>query len=146
MRLIPFSFAVAVTLWPAMAFAADKQAWWQHLLFTLITTAGAIAVPVLTTLLVVLLRRWNVKVEYEKAEWIAKQGKNFAEQKARVALKEGQAVDSSETSKSALEFSRSLAAGKLAPWAAGKLSGLIEASLGEDNKSKDKPADKPAEG
>lgn len=116
-----------------------KQAWWQHLVFTVITTTGTIAVPVLSTLLVVLLRRWNIKVEYEKAEWVAKQGKNYAEQLARNALKEGYTVNNSDTSKTALKYSRELAAGKLAPWAARELAGLIEASLGEDNRAKEKP-------
>jgi len=120
----------------------DLQAWWQHLVITVISTTGAVAVPVLTTLLIVLLRRWNIKLEYQKAEWFAIQGKNYAEQMARNVLREGRAVDTSESAKLALRYSRELATGKLAPWASKELAGLIEARLGADNQYKPKPEPK----
>lgn len=119
----------------------ETQSWWQHIVITIITTTGAIAVPVLSTLMIILLRRWNIKVEYEKAEWVATQAKNYAEQLARNALKEGKQVEGSSTARLALDYSRQLARDKLAPWSAAQLAGLIEAKLGEDNKAKPKPGE-----
>lgn len=133
--------AVSVELTKEELSSTTTQEWWQHLLVTVISTIGTVAVPVLSTLLVVLLRRWNIRVEYEKAEWFAKQGKNYAEQMARNALKDGKRVDINKTSQLALEYSRDLARGKLAPWAAKELSGLIEAQLGQDNHAKPKPGE-----
>lgn len=111
----------------------ETQAWWQYLVMTIIQIVGAIAVPVLSTLLIVLLRRWNIKVEYEKAAWVAGKAKDFAEQKARVALKDGKTLDAPEVAKIALEQARLLGQGKLAPWATRMLQDLIEAKVGQDN-------------
>lgn len=114
----------------------DTQKWWQNLLVTVISTVLTIATPVLSLLLVILLRRWNIKVELDKVKAFAEAGKNYAEQYARNKLKEGKALDAPEVAKIALEKGRELSQGKLAPWAAAKLTDWIEAKVGEDNKDK----------
>lgn len=119
---------------------AIVQSWWQHLILTIVTTFSAVAVPVLTTLLIVFIRRWNIKVEYDKAEWVARQGANYAEQIARNHLRGGQPLRGDKVLTIALEQSRKLATGTLAPWATNALQELIEAKLGDDNRDKPKPA------
>lgn len=114
----------------------DTQKWWQNLLVTVISTVLTIATPVLSLLLVILLRRWNIKVELDKVQHFAKAGKDYAEQFARNKLKEGKKLAAPEVAKIALDKGRELSEGKLAPWAADKLSDWIEAKVGSDNKDK----------
>jgi len=114
----------------------ETQSWWQHLLVTIISTVGAIAVPVLSLLLVILLKRWNIKIELDKVQAIAKAAKDFGEQKARSALKDGKPLAGPEVAKIALEKGREMALGKLAGWATAQLENYIEAQCGADNKDK----------
>lgn len=122
----------------------ETQSWWQNLLVSVIKIVGAIAVPVLSTLLIILLKRWNIKVEYEKVEFVAGKAKNYAEQFARNKLKEGKPLNAPEVAKIALVKGRELGEGKIASWAAKLLVDLIEAKCGEDNK--DKPVTNGASG
>lgn len=138
--MVPAKVAGEVTVAPVEVKAEEKtedmQSWWQHLLITLISIFGTIAVPVLSTLAILLLKRWNIKVEYDKAEWVANKAKDYAEQKARVALKDGKPLNAEGIKKVALEKGRELGEGNLAPWVAKFLTDLIEAKLGSDNKDK----------
>jgi len=110
---------------------AGTQAWWQNLLVTVIQIVGAIATPVLSLLLISLLRRWNIKVEQQKAEWVLGKAVGFGEQKLKTLLKDGKEVVGNEIAKEALGLAERLGKGKLAPWAKKELMDLIEAKLGE---------------
>ena len=138
--------------WPALALAGDeKQLWWQVLVTELIKLFVLVAVPVLSSLTVVLLKRWGIKVESEQVEKLAGAAAGFAEQKAIARLGQGQPRTSgAQKMKDAIDFGRrNLDQYGLPARAIAKLEDLIEAHLGKERvkeKTPKKPASPPAEG
>jgi|GEM_PF-3745620 len=130
---------MTVLLTASTAFAAEvvQQQWWQALIVDLMQIFVAIAVPVLSTLAVVLARRWKLNLEFDKVNAIALKAAGWAEQKAYKALKEGQPQTSSaEKLDMALEFAKELTTKYgLSAKATEKLQDLIEAGLGEQKVS-----------
>jgi hypothetical protein len=136
-KVIPFlATLIAVLLLPVLALAADEvqQVWWQVLVSELLKVFVIIAVPVLSTLVAVLLKRWGVKIETEQVEKLAAAAAGWAEQKALEALKEGKPKSSgAEKMKTALDFAEKMVDQYgLKKKAIGKLSELIEAHLGKE--------------
>lgn len=118
----------------ATAQAPEKQDWWQVLLAELLKLFLVIFVPVLSTLIVSLLKRWKINVEFEQVNSIATKAAGWAEQKALSALKEGKEKTSgAEKMKLALDFANGLANQyKLSAKATEKLQDLIESALGQE--------------
>lgn len=112
----------------------EKQVWWQVLLAELLKLFLVIFVPVLSTLIVTLLRRWKINVEFEQVNSIATKAAGWAEQKALAALKEGkEKTGGAEKMKMALDFANGMANQyKLSAKATEKLQDLIESSLGQE--------------
>lgn len=125
-----------VLLLPALALAADEvqQQWWQTMLAELLKVFVLIAVPVLSTLVGVLLRRWGVKVQTEQIEKLASAAAGWAEQKALEALKDGKPKTSgADKMKLAIDFANgAVEQYGLKKKAIGKLQELIEAQLGKE--------------
>lgn len=111
--------------------AADQQVFWQVLLSELLKVFLVIFVPVLSTLVVSLLRRWKVNIEYQQVASIAEKAAGWAEHKALAALKEGKPkTPGAEKMKLALDFANGLAAQyKLPSKATTKLQELIESAI-----------------
>lgn len=110
----------------------DTQKWWQGLVVTVIEGVVAIALPILSILLMSLIRKWNLKIEQDKVDWVLKKALGFAEQKAKVALKDGKPMEGPEIAKAAVEHGTALLekyglAKKFGEW----LADGIEAKLGE---------------
>ena len=110
----------------------DMQAWWMNLILMIISFIASIAVPVISYLIIVLLRRWNVKIEQDKIDWILQKTVGYAEQKAKVALKDGKPMSGPEVLKVALDqgnkfLTKYALDKKFSSW----LTDLIEAKLGE---------------
>jgi hypothetical protein len=118
----------------AEAPAPEKQEWWQVLLAELLKLFLVIFVPVLSTLIVSLLKRWKINVEFEQVNSIAAKAAGWAEQKALSALKEGKEKTSgADKMKLALDFANGLANQyKLSAKATEKLQDLIESALGQE--------------
>jgi len=118
----------------AKAAEPEKQGWWQVALAELLNLFLVIFVPVLSTLIVTLLRRWKINVEFEQVNSIAVKAAGWAEQKALVALKEGMGkTPGGDKMKLALDFANGLADQyKLSAKATAKLQELIESSLGQE--------------
>lgn len=118
----------------APAPAPEQQGWWQVLLAELLKLFLVIFVPVLSTLIVSLLKRWKINVEFEQVNSIATKAAGWAEQKALSALKEGKEKTSgAEKMKLALDFANGLANQyKLSAKATEKLQDLIESALGQE--------------
>jgi hypothetical protein len=114
--------------------APEKQEWWQVLLAELLKIFLVIFVPVLSTLIVSLLRRWKINVEFAQVNDIATKAAGWAEQKALSALKEGKEKTSGgDKMKLALDFANGLANQyKLSSKATEKLQDLIESALGQE--------------
>jgi len=137
-RLHEQSFALAALLFallaPLTAFAGEtvaSQQWWETLLAHLLEAFVLIAVPVLSTLVIQLLKRWNIKLQYETVVDIAQKGAGWAEQIALKRLKDGAQTPSAQKLDDALKFGRGIAEQqKLSKKAIEKLQELIEASLG----------------
>ena len=142
---------------PAMLLAADatskptttatgEQAWWQVLLSTLLHVVFVIGVPVLVTVIYSLLKRWNIGIEREQIEKIAEQAANWAEHKAKAALKDGgKKTPGAEKMALALKFAKDLAEQyKLTDKASAKLKELIEASLEKKEVAEKKEKKPPA--
>jgi hypothetical protein len=112
----------------------EKQVWWQVLLAELLKLFLVIFVPVLSTLIVSLLRRWKINVEFEQVNSIAVKATGWAEQKALSALKEGkEKTGGADKMKLALDFGNGLANQyKLSAKATEKLQDLIESALGQE--------------
>lgn len=134
----PFAFissllAVALFAVPAFAAEAVQQQWWQALIANLLEVIIAIFVPVLSTLFVVLARRWKINLEFDQVNSIAVKAAGWAEQKAASALKEGKPqTPSAEKLQWALDFAKEMTDKyKLPTKATEKLQDLIEAGLGE---------------
>jgi len=148
-KLIAALTAIMLLMLPVLALAADQvqQVWWQVLVSELLKVFVIIAVPVLSTLVAVLLRRWGVKIETEQVEKLAAAAAGWAEQKALEALKEGKPKSSgAEKMKTALDFAEKMVDQYgLKKKAIGKLSELIEAHLGKEQvKAAAGPTLKPA--
>lgn len=117
----------------AEAPAQDTQKWWQGLLVTAIEAVAAIVTPILSILLIVLLKKWNLKIEQDRVDWALSKAIGFAEQKAKVALKDGKPMEGPEIAKIAVEHGTKLLeqhklASKFGDW----LADGIEAKLGEN--------------
>lgn len=112
----------------------EKQVWWQVLLAELLKLFLVIFVPVLSTLIVSLLKRWKINVEFEQVNSIATKAAGWAEQKALAALKEGkEKTAGADKMKLALDFANGLANQyKLSAKATEKLQDLIESALGQE--------------
>lgn len=112
----------------------EKQVWWQVLLAELLKLFLVIFVPVLSTVIVSLLRRWKINVEFDQVNSIATKAAGWAEQKALAALKEGnEKTGGAEKMKMALDFANGLANQyKLSAKATEKLQDLIESALGQE--------------
>lgn len=150
----PFALVIAILalLAPALALAADggvadsgaaaavvatatasTTVWWEVLLAHLLEATVAIAVPVLSTLAVVLLKRWNIKLKYETVYDLALKGAGWAEQQALKRLKDGVVTPSAQKLDDALRFARDIAEQqKLPKKATDKLQDLIESALGAE--------------
>ena len=130
------ALALAFLLVPLTALAADAapavQQWWEVLVANLVEVVVGIAVPVLTTLVVVLANKWKVKLQYETVYDLAHKGAGWAEQLALKKLKNGEPTSSAEKLEAALKFARELAEQqKLPAKATAKLQDLIESALGQ---------------
>jgi len=112
----------------------EKQQWWQVLLAELLKLFLVIFVPVLSTVIVSLLKRWKIGVEFEQVHSIATKAAGWAEQKALTALKDGaEKTSGGEKMKMALDFANGLANQyKLSAKATAKLQDLIESALGQE--------------
>lgn len=112
--------------------AKDTQKWWQGLAVTAIEGVVAIALPILSVLLMSLIRKWNLKIEQDKVDWALTKAVGFAEQKAKVALKDGKPMEGPELAKIAVDYgTKLLEKYKLASKFGGWLADGIEAKLGE---------------
>lgn len=130
----------------AVAKAAPQQAWWQALLVFVIEFALAVGVPVIVILITLLLRRWGINVEQDQVKNIAEQAADFAEKKAKAALKaDGKKTPGAEKMLLALNFAKDLADQyKLSEKATKKMQGMIEAAVERKDK-KEAEAPKPAQ-
>jgi len=110
----------------------ETQAWWQVLVAEITKVAVAIFTPVLGMLAFVLMRRWGLKIDLEKANSIASWATGYGEQKALNALKEGKEKTSgADKMKMALDFANGMANQyRLPKRASESLEKLIEANLG----------------
>lgn len=133
MVLAVFAF-LSVTMFSVLALAQDKtqdtQALWQAVLVTVLTGVFAIAAPIVSTLVITLLRKWNVKVEQDKVDWVVNKAIGYGEQWAKNKMKDGKPVTGPEVAKEALQYGNKLAA-VYAPKLGGYLAELIEAKLGQ---------------
>lgn len=124
-------------LLPRLALAAPEvggaQNWWQVLLVEIIRTTLAIAVPVLSTLAYVLLRRVRLNIELEQLQRIATTAAGWAEQRAHQALVSGGALTpSAQKLSTAIAYGADLAQRYgLRQRAVLRLEGLIESKLGQ---------------
>jgi len=112
----------------------EKQEWWQVLLAELLKLFLVIAVPVLSTVVTSLLKRWNINVQQDQVQKIATTAAGWAEQKALAALKEGKdRTSGADKMKMALDFANGLADQyKLKAQLTAKLQDLIESALGQE--------------
>jgi len=129
------------TLAAKAALVVAGQAWWQTLLYTVIQLALAIFIPVLGVLVWSLLNRWGIKIEKEQVDKIAEQAADWAEHKAKVALKEdGKKTPGAEKMRLALDFAQQMANKyKLQEQAKDKLSKLIESAVAKKEQTEKKP-------
>ena len=124
--------SVAVSAAPAVSAQGDSgQKWWQNLLVTIITAMLTVATPIITVLIMALIKKWNLKIEQDKIDWVLEKAKGYAEQYAKNKLKDGQPVTGPEVAKVAVEYGSKLAA-MYSPKLADYLAELIEAKLGQD--------------
>lgn len=141
MRYITFALALlAVTMFSTVALAADAPVLhgWEVVLSTFLKVFVAVAVPVLSTLAVALLRRWNVKVKYDTVYDLAHRGAAYAEQMAQKRLKTGKPTSSALKLQEAMKVATELAEQyRLPARATAKLQQLIESALGEKKLSKE---------
>lgn len=106
------------------------QKWWQNLLLIIISGILTIATPILSVLAMSLLKKWNIKVEQQKVDWVLEKAIGYGDQFAKNKLKAGQPVTGPEILKVALEHGGKLAE-QYAPKLGSYLSDLIEAKLGQ---------------
>lgn len=124
---------------PTLALAAElaaKQTWWEHLLLTLIQIVLLIGLPTLVVLISKVLSRFNINVESEQLTKIAQQASNWAEHKAKIALKDsGEKTEGAQKMELALGFAKGMAEQyKLPEKAQAKMKDLIEAAVSEKEK------------
>jgi hypothetical protein len=111
----------------------DTQKWWQGLLVTIIEAFVAIVAPILSILLMVLIRKWNLKIEQQKVDWVLDKSLGFGEQKLKKLLKDDNPPEDPDSIKqAALEHGTKLLekyglARKLGGW----MADGIEARLGQ---------------
>jgi len=127
--LVPLS-ALAQT---AVAPVQGVQQWWQALVYYLVAAILGIAGPVITVLIVTLLKKKGIVVDQQVLGTLISTGVNYAEQLSAKALKENQPpLPGAEKMKQALAVVNTLAEQyKLKKLAEDKLIQLIEAKLGE---------------
>lgn len=110
----------------------EVQKWWQGLLVIIIQAVAAIVTPVLGVLLMILVRKWQLKIEQDKVEWIVSKAVGFGEQKAKQALNAGKPMEGPEIAKVAVEQGGKLLQQYKLPKKLGDyLADLVEAKLGE---------------
>ena len=110
----------------------DTQKVWQGALVIGIEAIVAIVTPILSLLLMVLIRKWNLRIEQEKLDWVLDKSLGAGEQKLKQLLKDGKEVEGPAIVKAALETGGPLLekyglAKKFGDW----LTTGIEARLGE---------------
>lgn len=116
------------------------QEWWQALVKFLVSDAVLPAVgAVLVALLVALARKWKIKVEKDTLESVLKQAVDFADQKIKKKLLDGEKPKdkNAEKLKLATDFGRKLLKEygllkKFGDW----IGDLIESKLGDENKAR----------
>jgi len=112
--------------------SGDTQKWWQGALVVVLEGVAAIVFPILSVLGMALIRKWNLKIEQDKLDWVLTKSLGFAEQKAKVALKDGKPMDGPSLAKAAVEHGGKLLDQYKLPKKLGDLlADLIEAKLGE---------------
>lgn len=130
--IAPEETSEAVTL-PS---TSSGQAWWQAILVTVIEATAAIMVPILSILIGFLLKKWNLKLEQEKVDWILNKAIGAGEQYAYLKLKKGEPVEGPEIFKVAhAQGTKLLEQYGLAAKLGSFLGDLIEAKLGQDNRA-----------
>jgi len=112
--------------------AQETQKWWQGVLVTLLEGLVAILLPILSILGMALVRKFGLKIEQEKLDWILDKAVGYGEQKLKTLLKAGKPVDGPEIAKAALEHGNTLLKkyglfSKFGDW----LAEGIEAKLGQ---------------
>jgi len=136
-RVVAMFWSVLVTLIPLQvlaqtAAAEPTQKWWQALLIYVVTVVGGIAAPVISYLVITLLKKKNIVVDAALVDGLVEKGINFAEEQAAKALKTGQKPDASaakmQTAINAVDLL--LEQFKLKKLASDKLKVLIESKLG----------------
>lgn len=137
--LIPFH-ALAQTV-----AAEPTQKWWQALLLYVVTVVGGIAAPIISYLVIALLRKKNIAVDTALVDGLVEKGINFAEEQAAKALKNGAKPDpGAEKMKLAISAVDSLAEQfKLKKLAVDKIKLLIEAKLGSSRETPPTPTPPP---
>lgn len=110
----------------------DTQKWWQGLLVTVIESFVAVVMPILSILLMILIRKWNLKIEQDKVDWCLDKALGAGEQKLKQMLKDGKPIDAPGVKSAAVEHGTALLekyglAKKFGDW----LADGIEARLGE---------------
>ena len=128
---------ITTTLFSAIAYAAEAvgqtQTWWQNLLVTVITAVLTIAVPIISVLLMALVRKYNLKVEQSKIDWVLEKVTGYGEQWVKNKLKDGSPVTGPEILKVSLEYgSKLLQKYNLADRFGDFLAEMIEAKLGQN--------------
>ena len=125
------------------ATTAETQAWWQGILVLVIQFVAAVATPVLSMLLIMGLRKWNIKLEQDKVEWALGKAVGYGEQAAKKALKDGKPLEGPAVMKIAVEQGdKLLKQYKVDKKVIAYLEDLIEAKLGEKELEKKPQAPK----
>jgi len=108
------------------------QSWLQGMFVIIIEAVVAIVTPIISILLMFLIRKWNLKIEQDKVDWALDKGIGYAEQLVKKALKDGEPMAESGIKEAAVEKSREVLqqyglADKFGSW----LADGIEARLGQ---------------
>jgi phosphate/sulfate permease len=122
----------------AIMLIAATQTWWQILIkFVTTDVLLPVAGTVLVALLVMLVKKWKLNVEKDILDKIIGQAVDYADQKLKKALKDGEKPEDKNATR--LKWASDLAnqllkkyglLGKFGSW----IESLIEAKLGENNK------------
>lgn len=129
----------------------ESQKWWQGLLVTVIEASVAILLPILSILLMGLIRKWNLKIDQDKVDWVLNKAIGYAEQKAKVALNEGEPMEGPEIARIAIDQAEFLlkkykAAAKLGDWIAKGIEAKLGEKLLENGGKSVKPVNEATEG
>lgn len=115
---------------PPVISSESTQSVWQNILMTIITSILTVVVPVLSYLIMLLLKKIGLKVEQEKIDWILDKSTGFGDQYAKNMLKDGKPVSGPEIARVAANYGNKLA--KIyAPKLTTYIEELIEARLGQ---------------